>query len=429
MNILFLTPQLPYPPRQGTTIRNYNLLLHLGRRHTIDLLTFLAPGETLAGDSPLHALCRKVAAVAQPHRSSARRAADTLATLTPDMGLRLESPAMWELVRAWTAATAYDIVQVEGIELAQYGMAVAGCARHGGRAPALVFDNHNCEYVLQRRNAFNDLRLPRRWPAAGYSLAQWQKLRRYEAAVIAAADATVAVSAADREAMQAIAPQAQIAVVSNGIDLELYRPAPSSAQAVGQGAAPKLAFTGKMDYRPNIDAALWFAEEVLPLVTAAAPDAVLQLVGMNPHARLDVLRGRPDVEITGAVDDTRPYIQGATAYVIPMRVGGGTRFKALEAMACGQAIVSTTLGVEGIGVTHDRELLLADTPRAFAAAILQLIGDSRTGGALAARLGAGAREFVAQHYGWETILPRLEAVYGAVCPTAVPSIHSTAKGA
>ena len=105
MNILFLTPQLPYPPRQGTTIRNFNLILHLAQRHTIDLLTFLAPGEQLAADSPLHTLCRKVAAVPQPARSSRRRAADTLTTLTPDMGLRLESPAMWDLVRTWTVQT------------------------------------------------------------------------------------------------------------------------------------------------------------------------------------------------------------------------------------------------------------------------------------------------------------------------------------
>jgi sugar transferase (PEP-CTERM/EpsH1 system associated) len=416
MHILFLTPQLPYPPRQGTTIRNYNLLLHLAPHHTLDLLTFLAPGEVLADASPLHTLCRRIAAVPQPHRTPVQRAAATLTTLAPDMGLRLQSLAMWELVRAWTEATAYDVVQVEGIELAQYGMAVAGRTRRGEQGPALVFDNHNCEYVLQQRNAINDLRLPRRWPAAGYSLVQWQKLRRYEAAVLAAADATVAVSAADKQAMQAIAPQAAITVVSNGIDLDLYRPGPAAAAA---GSPPKLVFTGKMDYRPNIDAALWFGEKVLPLITPQVPGAVFQLVGMNPHPRLDVLRGRPDVEITGAVEDTRPFIAGAAAYVIPMRVGGGTRFKALEAMACGKAIVSTTLGVEGIGVTHAQELLLSDTPDAFAAAVLQLLADRQSGGALAARLGAAARQFVEEHYGWQTIMPQLAAVYEAVCPTKV----------
>jgi polysaccharide biosynthesis protein PslH len=413
MNILFLTPQLPYPPRQGTTIRNYNLILHLAQRHTIDLLTFLAPGEELAAGSPLHSLCRKVAAVPQPARSSRRRAVDTLTTLTPDMGLRLESPAMWDLVRTWTVQTAYDLVQVEGIELAQYGMAVGG--HKARRAPALIFDNHNCEYLLQKRNALNDLRLPRRWPAAGYSLAQWQKLRRYETMILQAADATIAVSAADKQAMLAIAPEAGITVVSNGIDLDVYRPPTSgTVDTAINTVQPKFVFTGKMDYRPNIDAALWFAEEVLPLVVAKEPNACLQLVGMNPHARLDVLRADPHVAITGAVPDTRPYIAGAAVYVIPMRVGGGTRFKALEAMACGKAIVSTSLGVEGIPVQHGRELLLADTPADFAAAVLRLVADLRSGGALQQQLGTAARRFVEQHYGWQTIIPQLDAVYQQV---------------
>ncbi len=411
MNILFLTPQLPYPPRQGTTIRNYNLILHLAQQHTIDLLTFLAPGEQLAADSPLHTLCRKVAAVPQPARSGRRRAADTLTTLTPDMGLRLESPAMWDLVRTWTVQTAYDLVQVEGIELAQYGMSVAG--HKARRAPGLVFDNHNCEYLLQKRNALNDLRLPRRWPAAGYSLAQWQKLRRYETIILHAADATVAVSEADKQAMLAIAPEAGITVVSNGIDLDAYRPA-AGGLSTADAAAPTFVFTGKMDYRPNIDAALWFAEEVLPLVVTQEPNACFQLVGMNPHARLDVLRADPHVAITGAVPDTRPYIAAAAVYVIPMRVGGGTRFKALEAMACGKAIVSTSLGVEGIPVQHGRELLLADTPTDFAAAVVRLVADLRAGGTLQQQLGAAARRFVEERYGWPTIIPQLNEVYQQV---------------
>jgi polysaccharide biosynthesis protein PslH len=412
MNILFLTPQLPFPPRQGTTIRNFNLILHLAQQHEIDLLTFLAPGEQLVDDSPLHRLCRQVAAVRQPARSSKRRAADTLTTLTPDMGLRLESSAMWEMVRAWTAQTVYDIVQVEGIELAQYGMAVAG--HNDGRLPALVFDNHNCEYLLQQRNAANDLRLPRRWPAAAYSVVQWRKLRRYETMILRAADATVAVSDADKQAMHRIAPDAFVTVVSNGINLEEYRPVDPVAGASAGVDRPKLVFTGKMDYRPNVDAALWFAHEVLPLVVMHVPGACLQLVGMNPHARLDELRSNPNVELTGAVADTRPYIAAAAVYVIPMRVGGGTRFKALEAMASGKAIVSTPLGVEGIAVRDEREMLLADTPDAFAAAILRLITDLRTGAALQKQLGAQARRFVEQHYGWPTIIPQLDKVYQAV---------------
>ncbi|MFN3332478.1 MAG: glycosyltransferase, partial [Caldilinea sp.] len=322
MRILFVTPQAPYPPRQGTTIRNFNLIRGLAARHQIDLLTFLAPGEEISADSPLHQLCGRIASVAQPTRSTAQRIRSTLGALTPDMGLRLESAAMHALIHTWVQQTAYDIVQIEGIELAQYGRAVAG-RRHSAKRPAFVFDNHNCEYLLQQRNALTDLRHPQRWPAAAYSLLQWWKLRHYEAAAMRDADAVVAVSEADRAALLKLGVDTSITVVSNGIDLTEYQPPANPLPA-----SRTLVFTGKMDYRPNIDAALWFAQEVLPLILEHAPDVRFQIVGMNPHPRLDVLRSHPSIEIIGAVADTRPYIHRAAAYVIPMRVGGGTRFKA-----------------------------------------------------------------------------------------------------
>jgi len=404
VNILVATPQLPYPPRQGTTIRNYNLIRGLAQRHTIDLLTFLAPGEELTADNPLLTLCRRVACVQQPTRTVRARALATLTTLTPDMGLRLESPTMHALITSWTQQRRYDAVQIEGIELVQYGLAVAGRRRNHQR-PALIFDDHNCEYLLQERNAFTDLRQPQRWPAAAYSVIQWRKLRRYEAAAMQGADAVVAVSAADCAALQRLGATAPITVVPNGIDVTHYRP-PTPAPP----PAPTLVFTGKMDYRPNIDAVLWFAQQVLPRILAQAPDVRFQIVGMNPHARLDVLRNHPAIEITGAVADTRPYLQQAGVYVIPMRVGGGTRFKALEAMACAAPIVSTTLGVEGIGVRNGQEMLLADTPEEFAIAVLRILADAAGSGVLRRQLGAQGRRFVEAHYAWETIIPHLENV-------------------
>ncbi len=404
MKILIITPQLPYPPRQGTTIRNYNLIRGLAAHHAVDLLTFLAPGETLAADNPLLALCGRVACVEQPARTTADRIRSTASALTPDMGLRLESPVMHALVRAWCQATKYDIVQIEGIELAQYGMAVAG-RRVAPDRPALVFDDHNCEYLLQQRNAFTDLRRLRRWPAAAYSLVQWQKLRRYEAAILRASDVALAVSEADRNALAPLAGATPITVISNGIDTGEYKPQPAMP-----ASSKNLVFTGKMDYRPNIDAVLWFAHEVLPLILTQEPDARFQIVGMNPHARLDVLRDRQNIEITGAVADTRPHIHDAAAYVIPMRIGGGTRFKALEAMACGAPIVSTALGIEGIGVSDGHEMLIADTPAAFAAAVLRLLSDAQSSGTLRQHLGTQGRRFVEATYSWDHIIPQLEDV-------------------
>ena len=403
MRLLFLTPQRPFPPRQGTTIRNFNLIRQLAQRHTIDLLTFLAPGETLPDGGELRRLCRRIEAVHQPVRSLPRRAVDMAISRLPDMALRLESAEMHAWVDRWLADSDYDVVQAEGIEMAQYGLR-ASRRRGAGRPPAFVFDNHNCEYLLQQRNALTDLRQPRRWAAAAYSLVQWQKLRAYEAGVCRSADATVAVSEADRAALRRIVPGQAIEVVTNGIEMQEY----PAERAAGPVSGQILVFTGKMDYRPNIDAVLWFGRQVLPLIQRQAPAVRFQIVGMNPHPRLDVLRSDPAIEITGAVEDTRPFIYGAAVYVIPMRVGGGTRFKALEAMACGRAIVSTSMGVEGIGVRDGQELRLGDTPKAFAQAVLEVLagGDDRM-----QRLGRRARHFVEEQYDWRQIVPPLEALY------------------
>lgn len=413
MHILFLTPQVPYPPRQGTSIRNYHLIARVAQRHTVDLLSFLAPGDELPSTSPLYQHCRRIATVPQPQRTLSARLSALLTSPLPDMALRLESAAMHELVQSWLQDTPYDIVQIEGIELAQY-------ARHvNPRQTAFVFDDHNCEYLLQQRNALTDLRNPRRWHAAAYSLLQWAKLRRYEALVCQQAQAVIAVSQPDQAALHRIAPKAAVHVAPNGIDLATYTQPTNTAPRVLSQRDPNsftLLFTGKMDYRPNIDAVLWFAEQVLPQVAAAVPEVLFQIVGMNPHARLDSLRHNPHVEITGAVPDIAPYLQGANLYIIPMRVGGGTRFKALEAMAAAKPIVSTTLGVEGIGVRNEKEMIIADSPDEFAVALLRLIADQRAGGELSHQLGENAHAFVAAYYVWDRIIPVFERLYAQLRP-------------
>ena len=171
-------------------------------------------------------------------------------------------------------------------------------------------------------------------------------------------------------------------------------------------------FIGKMDYRPNIDAVLWFGRHVFPQIRQQQPDARFQIIGLNPHARLDELRSVPGIEITGGVEDVRPFIAAATLYVIPLRVGGGTRFKALEAMACGKPIVSTSLGVEGIGVEDGQHLLIADTPQDFANAVLLLLADPR--GQQSQTLWRNARKFVEKQYGWEQIVPKFDEIYAKI---------------
>jgi glycosyltransferase involved in cell wall biosynthesis len=152
---------------------------------------------------------------------------------------------------------------------------------------------------------------------------------------------------------------------------------------------------------------LWFADAVLPLIRAQAPDTRLYVVGQQPHTRLARLAAQPGITLTGRVPDTRPYIAAAGVYIVPLRIGGGTRLKVLEAMAMGQAIVSTRLGCDGFDFTDGHEVRFADEPAAFAETVIELFRDR----ARAAALGQTARAFVETHYGWDAIVPRLEALY------------------
>ena len=410
MRLLFLTPQLPYPPHKGTTMRNYYLIAGLAARHEVDLLTFVEAEEQLRQSTPLSTLCRRMDGVVVPRRSLARRAMDTFLSRWPDMGLRLWSPAFSAKLDAWLSNTQYDVVQVEGIELARYMLQVAREARKSQYPipnTQIVFDDHNCEYLLQQRAFETDARNPKRWIGAAYSFVQWRKLRSFEATAGRTADHVLAVSEADAAALKRLAPGLEVTVVPNGVDVASYAPTPQPPPpSYDKRGGADLVFTGTMDFRPNVDAVLWFARQVLPLIRQAEPAARFVVVGQKPHRRLDVLRDHADVILTGAVDDTRPYIAGAALYVVPLRMGGGTRFKILEAAAMSKAMVSTAMGCDGFPVQSGRELMIADSPREFAEAVIYLLRNP----ACRAELGGRAREFV-EAYDWGQIIPKMEAAY------------------
>lgn len=397
MRLLLLTPQLPYPAHQGTSLRNFNLIAQLAKRHRVCLLTFLEPDQCLDDAQPLLDLCEWVDTVPVPRRSNATRLRQMLTTRRPDMAWRLYSSVFRDRLAERLAETPFDVVQIEGIELAPYLSTI----EESPPRPLIVYEDHNAEWVLQKRACLTDLHIPLRWPAAAYSFVQWMRLKRYEANVCRRADRVVAVSEADREAILAVAPDAIVTVVPNGVDLDEH----TSYQ--GPTIPYDLVFTGKMDYRPNVDAALWLGREVWPLIHSQRPDTRLAIVGQRPHPRLEPLRKDANIVITGWVPDVRPYIAGATVFVAPLRVGGGTRLKLLQAMVMGAAVVATSLGAEGFAVRHGRELLLADTAQEFAQAVLGLLEDPER----RAQLGQAAHRFVSETYGWDALVPQIEKLY------------------
>ena len=429
MRILFLTPQLPYPPHQGTTIRNYNIIANLAPRHEIHLLSFVRSQDEIARATPLHQHCRSIEGIPAPRRSPLKRFLSLFLSPLPDMALRLPSAEFQANLAATLRRVPFNVVQIEGIEMARHWMLEIGNWKldygtghptlrpSSGQAsnlqppipntqyPISIFDDHNAEYVLQQRAFETDVRQPRRWIAALYSLIQWKKLSRYEAMICRLANRVVAVSEADKAALQRLVPGLEVTVVPNAVDMEYYtsadiRPSPLPSHS--------LIFTGKMDFRPNVDAVLWFCREVLPLVRSKMPDARFYIVGQSPHRRVLRLADDPAVTVTGYVDDVRPYIAGACVYVAPLRIGGGTRLKVLEAMAMSKAIVSTSLGCEGFeGLQSGRELSIADTPQEFAQRVIELLDDASR----RERLGRAARRFVEEQYDWRLIVPKLEQVY------------------
>jgi sugar transferase (PEP-CTERM/EpsH1 system associated) len=397
MRILMLAPYPPFPPRGGGALRMVNLLRGLAARHAVTLLSFAPDAAAARALAPLREFCRVATVQGPPRRSLARRALTTLAAPLPDMALRNAAPAYAEALSRLLAAERFDVVQAESIEMAGYALAARGL---GAR---LVLDEFNAEYLLQRRAALTDLRRLA-LPGGLYSLIQWRKLAAYERRLLRELDRVLVVSAEDRAALRRLERRADPAVVPNGVDTEAVRP----GAVRGDFGPASLVFTGTLDYRPNIDALRWFVGEALPLIRRRRPDARLLVVGRAAGPAVQALGDGEGVEVVGEVPDVRPYIDGSAVYVVPMRIGGGSRLKLLEALAMEAPVVSTPMGAEGVeGLRDGEQLLLAASATEFAEAVLRLIADP----ALGARLGRAGRAHVAARYDWRAIIPRLEAAY------------------
>ncbi len=413
MRILILAPYAPYPPHGGGTMRIYHILRLLAADHRVVCLCFVADEAAERALAPLRAICTVQTVRGPQRRAVSRRAWDTLSSPLPDMALRNASvayrAALIELLRRET----FDVVQAESIEMARY-------LADAPRGLLTVLDQFNAEYVLQRRTALTALaelcrpaapqRALRHLAGGGYSLVQSLKLARYERCMLRTADRIIAVSEADRAALLALGGDPlRMVVAPNGVDAAFFSRA-ALARAGGATltfVAPTLVFSGTLDYRPNVDALGWFCAHVLPLIRATHPQVRLLAVGKRPDAAVQHLAARGDLTLTGEVADVRPYLTGAAVYVLPMRIGGGIRLKLLEGLALEVPLVSTALGAEGIPeIEHGRQLLLADTPQTFAAAVNRLLEDRE----LAARLATAGRE-LAERYDWGTIVPKIVAAY------------------
>ncbi|MDQ1611702.1 MAG: polysaccharide biosynthesis protein PslH [Pyrinomonadaceae bacterium] len=406
MRILWLKTELLHPVDKGGKIRTFHMLRELKREHHVTYLTLddgsAAPDAAERAQEYCHELVRV------EHRTRAKfsaafyvELAANLVSPLPYFMKKYKSQGMRREIERLVAADNFDVLVCDFLQPS---------VNVPPRLPlATVLFQHNVEAMIWKRHYEVQANPLKR----SYLYGQWRKSHTYERAACRRFDHVVAVSVEDRETMERAYGLKSVSDVPTGVDTEFFRP-----RGAERREPHNLVFTGSMDWLPNEDAIQFFTKEIMPRVKQQIPDATLTVVGRNPYASLVELGKRdPSIIVTGRVEDVRPYMERAAAYVVPLRVGGGTRLKIYEAMAMEKPIVSTTIGAEGLPVSNGRELLLADTAEAFAAAIVGVLTDDGAAREMGARAAAAVRE----RFSWD----KVSEAFAESCARAVASRKAT----
>jgi sugar transferase (PEP-CTERM/EpsH1 system associated) len=406
MRILWLKSDLLLPLDKGGRLRTWHLMRHLARRHQITYLSF---AETATDSDNLPGMCQvaeRVVTVARRERSkgSLRFYADVAAHLADPLPYAVgtyKSPAFRAKIHALLEQKPFHLVVCDFLAPAVNLPPALPC-------PSVLF-THNVEAEIWRRHAETH----RGRMTFGLYDAQHRRMLAYEDRALQRFDGILTVSDADRQTFTRLYPDVRVKpmwTIPTGVDTEYFAP---ETAAVSE---PRLVFTGSMDWLPNEDAMRFFCHDVLPLIRIEEPRTRLSIVGRAPTAAVRALADE-HIEVTGTVADVRPYMRKAAVHVVPLRIGGGTRLKIFEAMAMGQAVVSTTIGAEGLPITDGEHAFIADGPRAFADAVVTLLRDAKRRDALART----ARQLVVDHYDWSVAAEALDAAL-TQCATRSPYV-------
>lgn len=371
MNILFVVPRLPEPPDTGGKIRTYNLIKQArAHGHEVAVMPFSGP-DKISVKTVFSALRHNLPlSIAKYHcRKMAR-----------------------EIIAA-IHEKKIDIVHFDHVHMGQYIDFLPGIP--------CVIDEHNVECLILKRLSDNTCNLAKK-------LVLWREYRliaALEVRVCSKAFRSSFVSEEDRQNYGKLGGALDnTVVIPNGVDTEYFQ----SSVVSGQLTEESLVFTGSMDWLPNSDAVEYFCEEILPHIWEQNPKVKFYVVGKNPTESIKKIGEKdPRVVVTGGVEDVRPFVERSKVFVVPLRIGGGTRLKILEAMAMNKAIVSTSIGAEGISCVDGRDIVLADKPQDFAGRVLELLDNE----ARREALGSAGRQLVLGSYDWKIIGQKLNASY------------------
>jgi sugar transferase (PEP-CTERM/EpsH1 system associated) len=412
LRILWLKTELLHPVDKGGKIRTYHMLKELKRDHHITYLTL--DDGTAAKDARELAqeYCHQLICV--PHQQRQKftpgfygELAINLISDLPYAIAKYKSTEMRRQIIELTRKDNYDVVICDFLAPAVNVPRELSC-------PTLLFQ-HNVEAMIWKRHSEVQASTLKH----AYLLGQWRKMQAFESVMCRRFDRVIAVSREDSELMMREYQVTAIDDVPTGVDTEFFRPRRAETRE-----PLNLVFTGSMDWLPNEDAINYFTSQLMPLIKNRLPGVTLTVVGRNPYpALIELSRRDRAIIVTGRVEDVRPYMERAAAYVVPLRIGGGTRLKIFEAMAMHKPIVSTTIGAEGLPVRHEAELLLADKPEEFAAAVVRVLTDQE----FAFHLGRRAARLVREQFGWNRVADR----FAEICENAraVKSSHDNTRAA
>lgn len=392
MRILWVNVGGLWPLHTGGRQRSFHIISELSRRHRMTVLTTHGPGDDPQGLAERLPECAEVLSLPYvlPKRGSAHFAMSLARSWFSPLSVNLwrwRIPALEKEVRRRLSATGPDLCVVDFLYSAPNVPLDAP-------VPLVLF-NHNVEHMIWKRLSGIERRAWRRLLLE----IEWRKMRRFESKACARASLTLAVSDLDAALLAANAPAAAVRAIPTGVNTVYFTPNGH------REAAASLVFTGSLDWYPNEDAILYFMDAVLPRIRGEIAGVSFTVVGRNPSPRLLAAAGDQGVRVTGTVPDVRPYVGEAAVYVVPLRLGGGTRLKIFEALAMGKAVVSTRIGAEGLPLTAGEHFLEADDPQDFARAVVSLIRNPEQRRAL----GDAGRRLVENHYSWPQVAREFES--------------------